>query len=48
VILITNIEIPAEVALDNAPDRTLTLLQSFTGAEVGSEIFFVFRVTPRF
>jgi hypothetical protein len=47
VILITNIEIPAEVARDNAPDRTLTLLQSFTGAEVESENYFVFRATPR-
>jgi hypothetical protein len=46
-ILITNREIPAEVARDNAPDRTFTRLRAFTGAEVGSENYWVFRVMPR-
>ncbi len=46
-LLITNRDIPAEVARDNAPDRTLTLLQSFTAAEVESENYWVFRVAPK-
>ena len=46
-LLITNREIPAEVARDNAPDRTLTLLQSFTGAEVESENYWIFRIVPK-
>jgi hypothetical protein len=46
-ILITNREIPVEVARETAPNRTLTLLESFTRAEVESENYWVFRVTPK-
>lgn len=46
-ILITNREIPAAVAHDNAPDRTFILLRTFAGAEIPSENYFVFRVTPK-
>lgn len=46
-ILIANRDIPAEVARENAPDRVLTLLHTFAGAEVDSEDYWVFRVTPK-
>jgi hypothetical protein len=41
-ILISHQAISAEVAHEHAPDRTLTLLQSFTGAEEAWEITMCF------
>jgi hypothetical protein len=43
-ILISHQAISPEVARDHAPDRTLSLLQSFAGAEEAWENYYVFRV----
>lgn len=46
-ILISHQAISAEVAREHAPDRTLTLLQSFTGAEEAWENYYVFLVEAK-